>query len=68
MLKAVVAAVELAPTAPAETCTAAAQGPLPSTDEACVEIVAADGARLTIRLPVSSLNISALVHDFRSRG
>src|ERR1700722_1363902 len=31
--------------------------PLPSSSDACVEIVAPDGARLTIRLPVSSLNI-----------
>src|SRR3984957_11848457 len=65
--QATVAAVAPAPTPPAETSTAAAQDPAPSAGEACVEIVAPDGARLIVRLPVSSLNISALVHDFRSR-
>src|ERR1700722_17072633 len=53
-LQAAVAAVEPTP-------------PLPSSSDACVEIVPPGGARLTLRLPVSSLNISALIHDFRSR-
>jgi hypothetical protein len=67
MLEAAVAAAENAPPLPSETPTAAAPTPLPCAGEACVEIVAADGAKLTVRLPVSSLNISALIHDFRSR-
>lgn len=39
----------------------------PCTDgEAVIEIVAADGAKLTVRLPVAQLDVAALVHQFRS--
>jgi hypothetical protein len=36
-------------------------------DEAVVEVVAADGTRLTIRLKAVSLNVAALVNAFRGR-
>ena len=36
-------------------------------DEAVVEVVAADGARLTIRLKGASLDVGALVSAFRGR-
>jgi hypothetical protein len=39
---------------------------LPTAGEAVIEIVAADGARLTMRLPVAQLDVAALVHGFRS--
>jgi hypothetical protein len=46
---------------------AAADGVAGNTGEAVVEVTAADGAKLTVRIPVASFNISALIHDFRSR-
>jgi hypothetical protein len=38
-----------------------------AAQEAVVEITAANGDRLTVRMPVGSFNISSLIHEFRSR-
>jgi hypothetical protein len=45
----------------------AAVGHADAGDEAVVEIVAADGARLTIRLKAAGLDVAALVRVFRGR-
>ena len=46
--------------------TPSAAVPERAADEAWIEVVAPDGAKLTLRLPVSSLSIAAtLVQDFR---
>ena len=42
-------------------CTASA------TEGAVLELTAADGAKLTLRMPVGSFNVSSLIHEFRSR-
>jgi len=42
-------------------------GPAVTRDEMVVEMVAADGARLTIRVKGASPNISALIEAFRGR-
>jgi hypothetical protein len=60
------------PPAPAPTScptVAPSEAPAPrAADEAWIEVVACDGAKLTLRLPVSSLSMAAaLVRDFRSR-
>jgi hypothetical protein len=36
-------------------------------EEAVLEVIAADGAKLTVRMPVGSFNVSSLIHEFRSR-
>ena len=75
-LPGVAAALAAPPASPlAEPATAAganrAMDPIPALSgqpgEATVEILTADGAKLTVRIPVGSLNIASLVHDFRSR-
>jgi hypothetical protein len=38
-----------------------------ATEEAVLEVTAADGAKLTLRMPVGSFNVSSLIHEFRSR-
>jgi hypothetical protein len=35
--------------------------------DAVVEITAANGDRMTLRMPVGSFNVSSLIHEFRSR-
>lgn len=45
----------------------AALGPAPNREEMVVEVVAADGARLTIRVKGSSPNLCALIEGFRGR-
>jgi hypothetical protein len=45
----------------------AALDPAVTRDEMVVEMVAADGARLTIRVKGVSPNISALIETFRGR-
>jgi hypothetical protein len=47
---------------PAET-----PGAVRTTEEAVVEITAANGDRMTLRMPVGSFNVSSLIHEFRSR-
>jgi len=36
-----------------------------ATEEAVLEVTAADGAKLTLRMPVGSFNVARLIHDFR---
>ena len=45
----------------------AALGPAVTRDEMVVEMVAADGTRLTIRVKGASPNLSALIESFRGR-
>jgi hypothetical protein len=41
--------------------------PVCTAEEAVVEITAANGDRMTLRMPVGSFNVSSLIHEFRSR-
>lgn len=41
--------------------------PFAAGDEAVVEVVAADGTKLTVRMKGSSLNLGALIQEFRGR-
>lgn len=38
-----------------------------AADEAVVEVLATDGAKLTVRVPAARLNIAALASEFRGR-
>lgn len=44
-----------------------APGGASTGDEAVVEVVAADGAKLTVRVKAAGLNIAALINEFRGR-
>jgi hypothetical protein len=41
--------------------------PFSADDEAVVEVVAGDGAKLTVRVKGSTLNVGALIQEFRGR-